>query len=119
MFLELGGFDPLFRPAYYEEVDLSYRAWKRGWKVIYEPSSEMIHRRAATLGKQHSKRQLRRLILRNQILFNYKDTGTWTDLLGFLAFLPLRFVRALITDPKVTAPKYKRGKAEDYILLPG
>ena len=28
---------PCSAPAYYEEVDLSYRAWKRGWKVIYEP----------------------------------------------------------------------------------
>ena len=97
MFLELEGFDPLFRPAYYEEVDLSYRAWKRGWKVIYEPSSTMIHRRAATLGKQHSKLRLRRMILRNQILFNLKDPGTSWDLTGFLAVFPLRFLRALAT----------------------
>lgn len=103
MFLELGGFDPLFRPAYYEEVDLSYRAWKRGWKVIYEPSSIMIHRRAATLGRQHSKMRLRRMILRNQVLFNLKDTGTALELAGFLALLPIRFLKALATGPQVTA----------------
>jgi GT2 family glycosyltransferase len=35
-------FDPLFRPGYYEDLDLSYRAWARGWTVIYEPASRGI-----------------------------------------------------------------------------
>ena len=103
MYLELGGFDPLFRPAYYEEVDLSYRAWKRGWKVIYEPASIMIHRRAATLGKQHSKERLQKMICRNQVLFNLKDTGTFLELAGFLALLPIRFLRARVSGDAVTA----------------
>lgn len=94
MFLDLEGFDPLFRPAYYEEVDLSYRAWKRGWTVIYEPASVMIHRRAATLGKQASKDRWRTIIARNQVLFNLKDAGTWGELLAFLALMPLRWLRA-------------------------
>ena len=84
MFLDLEGFDPLFRPAYYEEVDLSYRAWRRGWKTIYEPASVMVHRRAATLGKQKSKDRWSKIICRNQVLFNLKNTGTPMQLLGFL-----------------------------------
>jgi len=103
MFLEIGGFDPLFRPAYYEEVDLSYRAWKRGWTVIYEPASVMIHRRAATLGKQASKDRWRRIICRNQILFNFKDAGNGAEVAGFLLLLPVRWLRALQTGDRVTA----------------
>ncbi len=103
MFLDLEGFDPLFRPAYYEEVDLSYRAWKRGWKVIYEPASVMIHRRAATLSKQGSKDRWAKIISRNQVLFNLKDTGSFAQLLGFLFLLPVRWLRAFLSGNRATA----------------
>src|ERR1035437_2548430 len=33
-FLELGGFDEIFRPFYLEDTDLGYLAWKRSWKVL-------------------------------------------------------------------------------------
>ena len=33
-FLELGGFCRLFHPAYCEDLDLGFRAWRRGWKTI-------------------------------------------------------------------------------------
>lgn len=43
-FLELGGFDPAFGPiAFWGEHDLGYRAWKRGWEVVYEPGSVVWH----------------------------------------------------------------------------
>jgi hypothetical protein len=29
-YLDLGGFDSMYHPLYYEEIDLSYRALKRG-----------------------------------------------------------------------------------------
>ena len=28
----LGGMDPLFKPFYWEDTDMGYRAWKRGWR---------------------------------------------------------------------------------------
>jgi GT2 family glycosyltransferase len=48
-FLELGGFDPLFAPFYLEDVELSYRAWKRGWTVRYEPRSVVRHQFSSTI----------------------------------------------------------------------
>jgi len=44
-FLELGGFDPLYAPFYWEDVDLSYRAWKRGWRVLVDHRSRVHHQR--------------------------------------------------------------------------
>jgi GT2 family glycosyltransferase len=40
---ELGGFEPMFF-AYYEDADLSVRAWQRGWEVRYIPDAVVLHR---------------------------------------------------------------------------
>ena len=42
-YLKLGGFDPIYHPLYYEEIDLSYRALKRGWQVLFEHNSVAYH----------------------------------------------------------------------------
>jgi len=46
-FLALGGFDEDME-IYWEDLDVCYRAWKRGWATVYEPRSRMIHRVSAT-----------------------------------------------------------------------
>ena len=40
---QLGGFDEAFAPAYYEDVDLAFQVRKAGYKVYYQPASEVIH----------------------------------------------------------------------------
>lgn len=37
LFKEMGGFDSVFAPAYYEEVDYCLRLWARGMRVVYDP----------------------------------------------------------------------------------
>jgi len=39
---ELGGFDENFF-MYGEDIDLCLRAWKKGWKVLYDPEIRLIH----------------------------------------------------------------------------
>jgi GT2 family glycosyltransferase len=48
-FVALGGFDELYWPFYWEDRDLSYVAWKRGFRVLVEPRSIMYHRHHATI----------------------------------------------------------------------
>ncbi len=38
-----GGFDPAFKPAYFEETDLCIALQKDGYKVIYDPAIMIIH----------------------------------------------------------------------------
>ena len=47
-FLALGGFDPLFFPAYGEDIDLCLRAWERGWQSLYVPDSVVYHRQGSS-----------------------------------------------------------------------
>ena len=43
VFRSLDGFDPTYRLAYYEDVDLCMRLWERGLQVWAEPTSRVIH----------------------------------------------------------------------------
>src|SRR4029077_14721790 len=47
-FIEVGGFNRLFAPAYCEDMDLCFRAWRRGWRCLYEPDSVVWHRDRGT-----------------------------------------------------------------------
>jgi GT2 family glycosyltransferase len=47
-FLQLGGFDTLFRPFYFEDLDVSYRGQKHGWRVLFEPTSRAEHKHQQT-----------------------------------------------------------------------
>jgi GT2 family glycosyltransferase len=75
MFLELGGFDPLYRPGYYEDLDLSYRAWARGWKVVYEPRSRVYHKESVSMLARFGDSGKARLLYRNHLLFTIKNVG--------------------------------------------
>jgi O-antigen biosynthesis protein len=59
-FLELGGFDDLLAPFYLEDTDLGYLAWKRGWKVLYQPRSVVYHEHRGTIGKRFSEERTSR-----------------------------------------------------------
>ncbi len=69
-FLELGGFNRLFHPAYCEDLDLCFRAWRRGWRSIYEPASVVWHREQATWSADKVTNKLQ---LRNSLLFQWSS----------------------------------------------
>ena len=80
-FLELGGFDPLLHPFYLEDTDLGYLAWKRGWKVLYQPRSVVYHEHRGTIGKRFRERQIQAVIKKNYVLFSWKNIHEWRRLL--------------------------------------
>jgi len=43
LFLDLGGFDERFAPAYYEDVDYCVRLWQSGHRVVYDPGTVALH----------------------------------------------------------------------------
>jgi len=50
LFRQLGGFDPRYSPAYYEDTDLCMGVRQMGYKVLYQPASRLIHYEGATAG---------------------------------------------------------------------
>ncbi|MHB1664293.1 MAG: glycosyltransferase [bacterium] len=43
LFDDIGGFDERYAPAYYEDSDIAFEVRKRGYKVIYQPESVVVH----------------------------------------------------------------------------
>ena len=50
LFDSVGGFDSRYAPAYYEDTDLSFKVRQAGYKVFYQPLSEVVHYEGATGG---------------------------------------------------------------------
>jgi GT2 family glycosyltransferase len=48
VFAELGGFDLVYSPAYYEDADFCFKLAERGLQTIYEPRSRVVHLRGGT-----------------------------------------------------------------------
>ena len=76
----MGGFDPMFSPFYFEDLDLSYRAWKRGWESRYLDFAVVHHQHQATIGKLFEKSKVEHIHRTHHYLFMWKNL----DDVGFL-----------------------------------
>ena len=54
LFDDLGGFDELYLPAYCEDADLALKVRARGYRVIYQPLSAVIHHEGISSGTDTS-----------------------------------------------------------------
>ncbi len=94
-FLKLGGFDGLFAPFYWEDTDLGYRAWKAGYKVIFEPKAVLRHEYSkGSIARTRNREYLRVLNMRNQRNFLWANAD-WKYLLLYFFWLPYHYLVAL------------------------
>jgi GT2 family glycosyltransferase len=97
-FLAIGGFDPLFHPFYVEDTDLSYQAWKRGWKCLLAPASRVIHKHRSTSKPRFGEDFVENTIRKNQYLFIWKNVTDVSMLLQHLVNLPRTHARAMLKN---------------------
>lgn len=94
MWDELGGLDTVYSPFYWEDVDLSFRALKKGWKLIWEPAVKVEHEHEATINKKFfSPRYLNYIKERNQLLFHWKNLEIGWIVKYHLLGVVKRFIR--------------------------
>jgi GT2 family glycosyltransferase len=89
-FLELQGFDELFKPFYYEDTDLGFRAWRRGWKCVVVPESRVAHHHASTIARSFKQYRVSAIRKRNRLLYLWKNLTTARLLRQHLLFQLLR-----------------------------
>lgn len=123
-FLELGGLDTLYDPFYLEDLDLSYQAWKRGWKTLFAPASVVVHKHRGTNKLKFGDNFVDNTIRKNQYLFVWKNITDFKWVLAHLVCLPITqarflaqtscqfeakaFFRALRQLPEALKKRYRR-----------
>ncbi len=73
-FLLLGGFDEaVFSPVYIEDVDLGYRAWRRGWPSVMAPRSRVHHEHRGTTRRLWSEGTIHSFFVKNLAALLWKN----------------------------------------------
>jgi GT2 family glycosyltransferase len=76
LFLELGGFDPAYSPAYYEDADYAFRLRQHGYRVLYQPASAIVHLEGMTAG-----RDVERGVKQHQVRNRATFVARWAEAL--------------------------------------
>jgi len=121
LFAGAGGFDSRYAPAYYEDTDLSFKVRRAGYKVLYQPLSEVVHYEGATGGTD-----LATGTKKHQAINRSTFAETWADELvtkptvGDLSFLqqsPPGRKNILVIDHHVPMPDRDSGSVRMFQLL--
>ncbi|MCE5314982.1 MAG: glycosyltransferase family 2 protein [Armatimonadota bacterium] len=96
MLEELGGFDETYSPFYWEDVDLGYRAWKRGWKSLYQPASTVYHQHSASISRI-KKNYTDRIKARNSLFFIWRNIEDSHILHEHRHWLPIVLAKRIAT----------------------
>lgn len=125
IFDSLKGFNEKFKPAYYEESDLCFRARASGIPIIYNPNIVIKHLEFGSATKSENAIQLMK---KNQLLFKqehnkilnkhlhpalYKEEDISCVLYGHLSTAP----KVLIIEDRIPSPELGSGFSRSYQLV--
>lgn len=97
MWDRLGGMDTLYNPFYWEDIDLSYRAHKAGWKTVFEPKSVVNHyHEEGKIRNEYTFGNINRTAYRNQFIFIWKNATDAAILLDHIVWTPIRLLQAIL-----------------------
>ena len=97
MWESLGGMDTLYNPFYWEDIDISYRARKAGWKTVFEPRSVVHHyHEEGAIKKEYNSRDVKRIAYRNQFIFIWKNLTDLSIIISHVLWTPVRLIQSLI-----------------------
>ncbi len=106
-FLRLGGFASIFSPCYVEDTDLSYRAWRRGLRVLFAAGSRVVHRHRSSSRRRFSEGRIKEMIEQRKLWYLWRNFQP-SSLLSHLLLYPIHvggaitaagYLRALIKAP--------------------
>ena len=114
---EIGLFDELFF-AYFEDVDISWRANSLGYKAMYCPAAKCYHICGATTGAVRYNEFKSVQSGRNSILLPYKNMPILMFLLNFLFLLAGYLLKVLVFGLRGFWTPYLKGAREAFAAIP-
>ena len=111
---KLGGLNEIYNPFYWEDIDLSYRALKSGYKLFFEPKSVVIHEHEkGAIKSKYSPLEVKIIAYRNQFIFVWSNADFSYILLN-VVFIPYYIAKAILNKDKA----FFIGLLKAILLLP-
>jgi GT2 family glycosyltransferase/glycosyltransferase involved in cell wall biosynthesis len=121
LFEQVGGFDELYYPAYYEETDLCMNIRKSGYRVLFQPAAKLIHYEFGSAGSSSRAIEL-------QVRNREKFADKWrAELAGQMAAQPGNILaarercgatkRVLVLEDRVPDPTLGSGFPRIYEII--
>lgn len=99
---KLGGMDELYAPFYWEDIDLSYRALKAGYSLVFEPKSIIHHwHEQGAIKSSYTPEDVKKIVIRNQFIFHWKNITDRKLLLTHYIRLVVYLVLAILKNDKL------------------
>ncbi len=125
LFLELGGFDEDYQPAYYEETDYCVRLQQLGKQIIYDPNIAVLHYEFASSSNKSSsdhaialmERNQQRLIQKHQDWFKQQYPPDLKNILFACNSPRKQQQRLLMIDDRVPHPYLGSGYTRSHKIL--
>ena len=98
IWLTLGGLNKLYDPFYWEDIDISYRALKAGFTIIFDNTCIVEHHQLrGAIRQNYSKEQIKSISYRNQILFIWLNITDTNLIIQHLLYLPYHLTLSFLT----------------------
>lgn len=91
----INGFDTLYSPFYWEDIDLSYRAWKAGYTVLFDSTVTVQHHHESTIATHFHSSRIKTIAYRNQLITIWKNISDNGMIFEHLVYL----IKSLIMYP--------------------
>jgi len=101
----INGFDTLYSPFYWEDIDLSYRAWKAGYTVLFDSTVTVQHHHESTIATYFRASQIKTIAYRNQFITIWKNINNGQMVFEHLVYL----IKSLIVSPFRGEKEFFRG----------
>lgn len=113
-YIQINGFDTLYSPFYWEDIDLSYRAWKAGYTIYFDSQVVVEHHHESTISTYFQKSFINTTAYRNQLITIWKNISD----VGFLGEHVIYLIKTLLLSPFRDTGEFAKGFWMACILLP-
>lgn len=94
----LGGLETLYEPFYWEDIDISYRALKSGYTILFDPLCWVIHTRdSSSIKSFYSPGFIRVISYRNQYVFVWLNISDIKFLVQHILIIPITLLRSIFS----------------------
>ena len=94
LLVKLHNFNEIYSPGYWEDIDLGWRAWKSGLKILWIPDAHVLHQHESSFSKldPHFVSTIKQ---RNELLFIWQNFSEKRFTISHLLFLITHSIKHL------------------------